>query len=128
MRDAQEVLRGPFDARTHKETFPGYFEAMERQDAAEGMRAYRAACEVRDKAEDNYQVAWRAVNADVYALARAMNREGWGTYQRAIERVESYYRECYRERFGVKQPEARRGGPLLLPEIFSSFLFTKPKP
>lgn len=77
-------------------------EAMERQNAAEGMEACRAACGVRDRAEDNYQVAWKAVNADVYALARAMNREGWGTYQRAIERVESYYRECYRERFGTK--------------------------
>ena len=57
----------------------------------------------REQAERNVSKALRAVDADVYALARAMSREGWGTYQRAIERVESYYRECYRERFGVKE-------------------------
>lgn len=56
----------------------------------------------REQAERNVSKALRAVNADVYALARAMRREGWGTYQRAIERVESYYRECYRERFGIR--------------------------
>lgn len=59
-----------------------------------------AAHALRDRAEANWQVAWRAVNADMYALARAMSREEWGTYLRAIERVEAYYRECYYARFG----------------------------
>lgn len=58
--------------------------------------------DMREQAERNTSKALRAVDADIYALARAMNREGWGTYLRAIERVESYYRECYRERFGTK--------------------------
>ena len=34
MRDAQEVLRGPFDVRTHKETFVNYFEAVARLDGS----------------------------------------------------------------------------------------------
>ena len=34
MRDAQEVLRGPFDVRTHKETFVNYFEAVARPDGS----------------------------------------------------------------------------------------------
>lgn len=32
MRDAQAVLRGPFDPATHKETFVDYFEAVVRPD------------------------------------------------------------------------------------------------
>lgn len=32
MRDAQAVLRGPFDPATHKETFVNYFEAAIRPD------------------------------------------------------------------------------------------------
>ena len=83
------------------EVYEEFFWATERMDEIEGIEAYRAACEVRDRAEANYQVAWRAVDADIYALARAMQREGWGTYLRAIERVESYYRECYKLRFGT---------------------------
>lgn len=59
-----------------------------------------AAYAMYDKAEANWQVAWRAVDADIYALARAMEREGWGTYMRAIERVQSYYRQCVKDRFG----------------------------
>lgn len=61
------------------------------------LKARHALC---DEADWNAKVARRAVDADIYALARAMRREGWGTYLRAIERVESYYRECYHERFG----------------------------
>lgn len=61
------------------------------------LKARHALC---DDADWNAKVARRAIDADVYALARAMAREGWGTYLRAIERVESYYRECYRDRFG----------------------------
>ena len=34
MRDAQEVLRGPFDVETHKETFVNYFEAVARPDGS----------------------------------------------------------------------------------------------
>lgn len=32
MRSAQDVLRGPFDVETHKETFVDYFEAVARPD------------------------------------------------------------------------------------------------
>ena len=52
------------------------------------------------EADGNSLVALRAISSDIYALARAMEREGWGTYLRAIERVQSYYRQCYRDRFG----------------------------
>lgn len=75
-------------------------EAMDAVGRAEGAAEFRAACAVRDKADANWQVAWGAVVADICALARAMEREGWGTYSRAVRRVESYYRECYRDRFG----------------------------
>ena len=83
------------------EVYAELFLATERMGEIEGIDAYRAACEVRDRAEANYRVAWRAVDADICALARAMSREGWGTYQRAIERVDAYYRECYKLRFGT---------------------------
>ena len=59
----------------------------------------RAAQERERRADANSTVALHAIWADKYALARAMEREGWGAYLRAAERVQSYYSACYRDRF-----------------------------
>ena len=90
-----------------RETMADAFDVFEELERAMGYDArsmdreqLRRAHATRDLADMNADMARNAVGNDIYALARAMHREGWGTYLRAIERVESYYRECYRERFG----------------------------
>lgn len=82
------------------EVYAEHDDAFEAECSAETLAEFHAARAALEEAEANWQVAWRAVNADMYALARAMSREEWGTYLRAIERVEAYYRECYYARFG----------------------------
>ena len=101
-----------FDSKTGWEglrmTIDDAFEVIAEHNAAReatdcmhrNMAEHNAAYALYDKAEANWQVAWRAINADIYALARAMEREGWGTYMQAIKRVEGYYRTCFHDKFG----------------------------